>query len=389
MTETTLPFHRPDKREEIWGGTGGQISNLPPVGYRMISIAVLVSDEDYAAGLEKYLSAGSTGDISYGVYTHSGEFEGFLGEKDPQVVVLEEGTQVGNLKAPVIRLIGEQPSGRCEGIGMYRSLEDVAKDITEEVAALLGKEIAGENGDSLLGDVDFEQGIIDQNYSFSKKTADVDVGRSLKGVPSQITCVCSPFGGAYASTYAFALASYYSKGGRTLFVSFDPFFNVGSVLPGMEKGGLGRLIYLLDGEADSVIDRCKIKMGALDCICGSDHWTDICDMSRAHAEKLLDQINKKSYKHIVLDTKLFGAASIPLLRSSDRIWVPCPTGERESERINDWKRQLNSIGVDITNVVDIEIPYDGLIKSGCEYGMLLKGRLGRFIEETEGKRYVR
>ncbi|MCR5431884.1 MAG: hypothetical protein K6E95_04945 [Lachnospiraceae bacterium] len=356
----------------------------------MISFAVLVSDEDYAEGLEKYLSAKVSGDVKFGVYTRYESFEEFIREQKPQVLVVEDGLKAEQLQTPIIWLTGNQESAGVKGIGMYRNLESVANDITEETKALIEQGYVKETDVGFISEmIDEKPSKADQNNDFSKKIADVDVRRSINGVPSQIICVCSPFGGTYASTYAYALASYYSKGARTLFVSLDPFFNPDPETFTRSRGGLGKFIYLLDASDNLAIEKCTQRIGALDCICGSDHWSDLFDITPEHIMKLIGLIQKEGYRYIVLDIKLFGAASVPLLKSADKIWVPCPTEWKESDRITEWKRQLSSIGVDLSGDSCITVPYDGLIKSGCENGMLLKGRLGRFIEEMEGKRYVR
>ncbi len=355
----------------------------------MISIAVFVSDEDYAAGLEKYLSFGASGIISFGVYTESEAFKDFMNDCNPSVVVAEESFWTEGIAVPCITLVhGRRSTGR-NTVGMYQSLEVVASEIVDGVKALFGKGLGDEEQDS---SIPLSREHEPEESDIKDSTAGC-VGESFgmiyRCVTSQIISVCSPIGGTYVSTFASALASYHSKGARTLFVSFDPFYNLRIDSPLEVKGGLGKLIYLLDRGCESVIDRCAQRVGGLDCICGGDHWTDICDISREHAEKLIALISSESYKNVIFDIKLFGAASVPLLRSSDRIIVPDCRGERSESIINDWERQLVSVGVDNRKVTRVVIPFDGMVSKNCEFGMLLKGRLGRFIEETEGRHYVR
>ena len=354
----------------------------------MISIAVLVSDEDYAAGLEKYLSADPGGEFSFGVYTERGCFERFVAEHEPVVTVVEEGLEIPETCDRAIRLVRRQTTGDADGIGMYRSLETVAKDIMKEAEAYGGHLSRQEEcGASTPGALDPETGTghIEEH---TERFTDGPTRRMSASGAGQITCVCSPFGGTYTSTFAFALAYYHSKGSRTLFVSFDPFFWVNSGFETTTAGGLGKLIYLLDRGSERVIDRCSQRIGGLDCISGADHWTDICDMKKEHSEKLLDLIEKEGYKNVVFDIKLFGAACVPLLKSAGRILMPCPAAAPE-RTAPEWIRQLGRIGVDRERVTRIEIPYDALIEKGFDHGTILKGRLGRFIEETEGRRYVR
>ena len=355
----------------------------------MISIAVLVSDEDYAAGLEKYLTADPRGEFSFGVYNERGGFERFVAEHEPVVTVVEEGLELPDNCIRSISLVKGKTDGEADGISMYRSLETVAGDITREAEALMGHfSRQEERGVSRPGALNSEQAGTDRiEEHMGRFTGEPTRRASAPGI-GQITCVCSPFGGTYTSTFAFALAYYHSKGTRTLFVSFDPFFWVSSGFEQTSAGGLGKLIYLLDGGSDRAIERCAGRVGGLDCISGADHWTDICDMKKEHAEKLIDLIEKQGYKNVVFDIKLFGSASVPLLNSAGRILVPSPAGRNERS-VEEWIGQLGRVGIDRERVSRIAVPFDALIEKGFDQGTLLKGRLGRFIEETEGRRYVR
>ena len=355
----------------------------------MISIAVFVGDEDYAAGLEKYLSTEADEKFSYGVYTRREGFEKYVREYNPAVIVAEESYVTEEVTIPCIALTHKGDSAGQNEVGMYKSLESVAKEIIDKITAILGIRTGNEERDaSAPGENEPWQADIDPE-SCPAGTKDESADMIRQCVDAQITCICSPVGGIYASTFAYALALYHSKGSRTLFISYDPFFSLRIENLSEIKGGLGKLIYLLDRSCESAIDRCTQRVGGLDCICGADHWTDICDMKEEHAKRLLTLINKENYKNVVFDIKLFGAASVPLLGSSGRILVPCPQGGRDERIVSEWKRQLGAVGIDDRKVICIEVPYDSLVSKTTDSGMLLKGRLGRFIEETEGKRYVR
>ncbi|MCR5829343.1 MAG: hypothetical protein K6F93_03225 [Lachnospiraceae bacterium] len=355
----------------------------------MIGIAVLVSDVDYAEGLDRYLTAVLSSDISFGVYTQLESFESFLRESETRMIFVEEGYDTDKYELPCLRLIRSGVFKGDDGIGMYRSLDSVAQDIMKRIEIEFGQGMRKEEwGASMLQITDPEGDSIDQTKTFTGFPGVTD-GCLSEESNLKITGICSPIGGAFSSTFAFGLALYHSKGARTLFVSFDPFFETVIRNDNIPKNGIGKLIYLLDGERDYAIEKCTRRIGGLDCIIGADHWTDICDMKTEYATKLLTLAETEGYKNLILDIKLFGEASVPLLRSSQKILVPGKNASGEDKRIDEWKRQLYLIGIAPEKISCVEVPYDPLISKGCEPLMLLKGRLGRFVEETEGMRYVR
>ena len=191
----------------------------------MISIAVLVFDKDYAAGLEKYLSAGTWGDFLFGVYSNPEGFDRFVKERCADVIVAEEGCLDIEPEVPCVKLIRKRNALRDEGIGMYRSLDLVAEDI-RDAAARFGHDFRQKEGDALKPEdhVSEETDAGHENDPCERIT-DETAKRVANAGSAQITGVCSPLGGVYSSTFAFALAAYHSKGARTLFVSFDPFFD--------------------------------------------------------------------------------------------------------------------------------------------------------------------
>jgi len=356
----------------------------------MVGIAILVGDEDYAEGLERYLTADClSGDISFGIYTQIERFERFIKENKPNLIFAEEGFDTDEYGVPCVWLTGGSVTKEDDTIGMYRSLDSVAKDIIRKVNVKFGQVSRIEEGDALMTEIFAAKDDSADHINLKKDYSDDVAGCIRDESSARITSVCSPIGGVFSSTFAFALASYHSKGTRTLFVSFDPFFEVVGQSESDKKRGIGKLIYLLDSGRDYVIEKCTQRIGGLDCIFGADHWTDICDMKKEHATELLNLADREGYKNIIFDIKLFGAASIPLLKSSQKVMVPYRNPEILNSRIDEWKRQLALIGVGSEIVSCFEVPYDGLVSKGCEPLMLLKGRLGRFVEETEGMHYVR
>lgn len=211
----------------------------------------------------------------------------------------------------------------------------------------------------------------------------------------QLICVCSPLGGSFKSTYSFALAKYYSQGGRTLFVSFDPFFPIPGAAGDSGLNNLTDVIFYLetDGRDPSeVIEKAVRRYSNLDCIAGVDHWFDIADMSEKHMHRLISAIGKSSgYSRAVIDVGIIGQACFELLEACDRIDVPVADDPVSVRKLEEWKRQIRLSGREhiLEKMHEIRIPYDEMLGKGTDPDRILKGRLGRFLEEREAMHYPR
>jgi len=211
----------------------------------------------------------------------------------------------------------------------------------------------------------------------------------------RIICVCSPVGGSYASTFGLALADYLAIGSRTLYISLDPFF----AYPGEEKShtdkNLSDLMYYMEVAQGGVMDfirRLSHHRGMLDYISGVSHWFDIVDMPKKNMHRLIDILNSdNTYANIVFDMGTAGAASLELLAGCKEVYLVTGKGVNAQKAVNEWKRQLlfSNHGEVTDKTKEFEVPYDELLDGEYSFETLLKGHLGRFIEEMEGLQYCR
>lgn len=202
----------------------------------------------------------------------------------------------------------------------------------------------------------------------------------------KICCICSPIGGSYSSTFSLALAKYYSLKGKTLFISFDPFF----VLPGTEKDPKGKdltdVIFYLNGMQSYLTDfisNLTIKNGNLECINGVSHWFDLYDMSPKNMHDLLDSVCKSNcYEYFVFDVGIIGAASMEIFLISEKIFVTVKNTPLGLRKLKEWKRQLKFCGRDdlLDRITEINVPEEENLKGEYDYEMLLMGKMRRFIE---------
>lgn len=211
----------------------------------------------------------------------------------------------------------------------------------------------------------------------------------------RMICVCSPVGGSYKSTFALALASYFSRGGRTLFLSLDPFFTVPRELKRSSDLNVTDVLYFLETygrEPAGLVERVARRYGNLDHITGVSHWFDVCDIKPENMQRLLNAIEHSGcYEHVVLDVGFIGPGCIELLSASESVYVPVGRGISGRGRIDEWKRQLGFIGRDslISGMREMEVPFDETLAGEYTFDQLLKGRIGEFIEETEGLCYLK
>ncbi len=213
-------------------------------------------------------------------------------------------------------------------------------------------------------------------------------------VRQRLICVCSPVGGCYKSTYALALAEYYARRGKTLFFSFDPFFSFPGEMKCPQDKNLTDVIYYLEQSGREIslfIQKVIRRMGNLDYISGVSHWFDICDMKPVHMRRLIEAFCQNDYyENIVIDLGIIGAAGMEILMACTDIYAPIGKDIRSEQKLEEWKKQLSFCGQGniLDKITRISLPYDEELNSSeYDFDFLLKGKLGRYIEETEGSRY--
>lgn len=134
------------------------------------------------------------------------------------------------------------------------------------------------------------------------------------------------------------------------------------------------------------------KRGNLECISGASCWFDIYEMKSAHMDQLLTELMKvQCYETVVFDVGIIGAAAMDVFLASDIVYVPKGRDASASGKLDEMKRQISFLGQAqvLDKMKEIVIPHDELLADGYSYDTLLKGRVGKFIEEMEGMQYIR
>lgn len=334
-------------------------------------LAILSTEADYARGLASYLSG--SGDFIFKpmVFTEPSAYKKFEESNHVDVLLYTEEVEaeIGTeLKAEnVCMLVGCSVVGEAglHTIFKYQS----SKNIKHEIIELYGK----------------------SKKNFTEKLSVITPGKEDSDEAGKNICVCSPIGGSYCSTYALALAKYYSQKGKTLFMSFDPFF----LFPGESKSRLDRnlsdILYYLqidDRNLMGFMEGIVHKAGALDYISGVSHLFDISDISPANMRKLFKSLTEEGkYRTIIFDLGTIGTAGLELMANCEKVYLTAKRGRQYEKTILEWRRQLALSGDNfiIDKVCEREVPYDEMLAGDYSLERILDGAVGGFIAETEGE----
>lgn len=213
--------------------------------------------------------------------------------------------------------------------------------------------------------------------------------------------ICSPSGGSCKSTLALAMALKQSKKERTLFLSFDPFYNIPGTQKEIKDQSLSDIIYYLKQNPENLHDKIRMvikRQSCLDYVMGVAHWVDLMDITGSDMKELLEElIYNMSYDSIIIDIGMFSSASMDTLRFCDKIYVPT-LGEDESglerEKAKEWTRQIKFIGGEklLKRMKVVVVPVDEKL-SGDGYSIeaIESGKVGKFAETLgygEGYAYL-
>ena len=230
-------------------------------------------------------------------------------------------------------------------------------------------------------------------YRMKMKTDDRVYTEKLSN--RNIFCVTSPQGGSGCSTYALALAKFFSQKGKTLFMSFDPFFLLPEVGKNPNEMNMTDVIYHMKEAKSLLVDfitSISFKSGNLECINGVSHWFDLYDLSPECMNALLDEVcNRSEYENIIFDVGIIGAASMEIYLSSKKIYVTLNEEKSGKKKYNEWRRQLTYGGYAelFDRISEVKVPEDEILKGEYDYDTLLSGALGKYIEERECIKYHR
>lgn len=331
-------------------------------------LAILAEEAEYIRELAQYLSSRAEFIFKPVAFTDRDSYKKFDSENHVDMLLCSPAMVKGGneFKAENICLLSEcvtvSEGSPFPEIFKYQSSEQIMKDIID----YYGK----------------------RKVTKAQGSKDLSAGH-------RTVCVCSPVGGCYSSTFALALAEYYARGGHTLFLSFDPFFLFPGEVKNATDKNLTDVLYFLQicaGNQQAFVEKIARHRGNLDYVSGVSHWFDIAEMTPGHMRSLFTSLcDGDKYENLVFDIGSLGSAGIELLAGCKSIYVPMKSGPQYQATLSEWKRQLCFSGQSdiVAKVVVKDLPYDELLSEEYKFESLLKGTLGRYIDETEGLGYLK
>lgn len=198
--------------------------------------------------------------------------------------------------------------------------------------------------------------------------------------------ITSPAGGSWCSSLAVALAYFYGKKSKTLFISFDPFFAGKSLGLDIQLPGITESVCYIRQNPEADLQKLSSLIASsetFDYLTGCSHWADFTEVSEKEGEHLLFRLaDTKVYEVLVIDLGGFYRSSAGFLKNCSQVYVPELTSIPGKEKMKEWQRQyrLNSDVID-PRIRYLSLPYDEIIANGG-YSMsnLTQGIFGSFIE---------
>ena len=335
-------------------------------------LALLADGTDYVGELASYLNSRSDFIFKSVIFNSINELKKFMKEYSVEMILCNESfrheipSDTENVcflsEDGEVMETFETEESRWHRVFKYQSSETIKKDITD--------------------------------YYNRKQRKTLEEIQEIEA-RKRIVCVCSPIGGCYSSTFALALAQYYSLGGKTLFISFDPFFEYPGEEKNMAEKNLTDLMYFIQAGEPGLagfIGNMAMRRNSLDYLSGVSHWFDIQEISRETMHTLIEFLNSScDYENIVFDMRIMGGAGIELLAGSKTVYLLKRYGYNASRAVDEWKRQIRFANYSsiLEKTRELVIPHDELLEGNYDFDILLKGHLGQFIEELEGLRYCR
>lgn len=321
-------------------------------------LGIVSEDTDYAAGISSYMRTRE--DFPFRVITFGTveSFEDYSRANRTDLLMADERLLKENpdrLTAGSVMCLTEDPGGGPgqNSVFKYKPPEKLLADIT-------------------------------RCYGAGKLAEGTDV-QDTAGPEKSFISVISPVGGSFASTFSLAVARHLSRTGRTLFISFDPYFLPPGTDRDPQEQTLTDLFTYIDLKKEKspgeLIDLAAKRDGNLYMIVGAGTWFDVFDIAPEHISLLLEGIAGYGFDSVVADISGLGKAAPALLKASDRIFVTTGKDQGAAGKLSEWKRQMQFLGysAELKRVREVSVPEDELIAGGCPAGELLKGRLGKFV----------
>lgn len=328
-------------------------------------LAILESHLDYAESLAGYLESRTGFPYETVLFTDYENYLDYENENRVEVLLCEEDTALGHASefnphyfAVLTDYYEDKTISGHPSIFKYQSAEEIIKRINELCT---------------------QQDAVSSSESAGKK--------------AKVYGVCSPSGGSCKSTLALAMALRQSKKERTLFLSFDPFYNIPGTKKEVRDQSLSDIIYYLKqnpGNLHDIIRMVTKRQSSLDYVMGVAHWVDLMEITGSDVKELMEEIiHNMSYDSVIIDVGMFSTISMDMLRYCDRIFVPTlGNNGLELEKAKEWKRQIKFIGGEklLSRMTVVAVPVDNRLSGeGYSIEAIESGKIGKFAEKLNNE----
>lgn len=279
-------------------------------------MAIIDNDEKYAAKLMEFINQVNNTIFNASAFTKASTYLSYAAEhKNVILLCIEE--YIDNILDGDKDILTEnifilsktnQSNEKYQSIYKYKS----ASDIYKEISCICNSSLKDEN-----------------------KQADK--------AETEIIGILSLFRENICLFFGVLLADLYGESYKTLYVSFDPFFN--PKIFGQEECNMGitESIYFLRQNTDNAANhilRYIISSKDFDIIGGYSYWADGTEISIEEAVHMIGRfINLNSYEKIIIDYGGFYRMTDGLIKLCHKILIPKPQDEYEDERLKVFLKQ--------------------------------------------------
>ena len=168
----------------------------------------------------------------------------------------------------------------------------------------------------------------------------------------EVISVFAPRPHIYNSQYAWSLAENSSYNSKVLFFPLEALPTNAQYKNSQSKQGLSEFIYYLkENRSDlmSIMDSCLSYHGGISYLAGLSHGFDLMSLGKEDAKNLLGKLREsKKYDLIIFYLGIYTEFSQEIVGRSNTCYVPLANEEYEHEVYEEWMRQMNFAGHQIS-----------------------------------------
>lgn len=209
---------------------------------------------------------------------------------------------------------------------------------------------------------------------------------AVKTKDSLFIGVCSPQGGSSKSTFAMALANYYGKEKKTLYLNLDLFGELSWLFAQDKEYGLSDLLYYVKQRNPNL----SLKIaGMVQRSCNMDyippvrHYSDLVEMEKEDILYLMDAIETDmDYEIIIMDIGYLHECTLEGLDKCDKLYMTIREDFCSELRKKAFYKQLEEErGKELTDKIkEIQLPYDEIVEKEPNHFLhWLEGSIGTYI----------